>query len=79
MGNNISWEEVRLFNAAVEGLNAMGELVGESPKVILSSSAITKWEATEKMVGDFYELDIQERLYESGMATRPTTEGKVDE
>lgn len=68
------WAEIQLFIDANKGLEAIEKLTGEKPSlslVIVGKEAREKWNATAEMTDDFYKLDIQERLYESGMATRP--------
>lgn len=70
------WAEIQLFLDGMKGLEAIEKLTGESPTVILNKSARTKWEQTGKMTDRFYKLDIQERLYVTGMATRPPIRGE---
>lgn len=66
------WEKIRLYGDAHKGLDAIKKLTGKEPTIQLSSQeAIDEWERVGKMHNEFYKLDIQERLYQSGMATRP--------
>lgn len=69
-----NWEEIRLFNDALKGLEAIEKLTGEKPAmgmVVVNKEAREKWNSVAKMTEKFYKLDIQERLYASGMAPRP--------
>lgn len=69
-----NWEEIRLLNTALEGIEAIEKLTGEKPAigmVITEQQARKKWNDTLEMHRLFYELPLQERLYESGMSTRP--------
>lgn len=72
--SSYNWEEIQLYRTAVDGLIAIEKLTGEKPAigmVITEKKARDKWNATNKMVEDFYKLDIQERLYASGINKRP--------
>lgn len=70
MGMNKEVETLMIVGEVREAMNKMANYLGCDPLIQLPQDALISWQNLEKQYDDFYKLDLQERFYKSGMATK---------